>query len=126
MQISRLDHLVLTVADIESSAGFYTRVLGMEEQVFEGGRRAVKFGPSKINLHQAGHEFEPKALRPVPGSADICLIAVEPLGQIIAELASHGVEIEEGAVEQTRAMGPIISVYFHDPDQNLIEVSNYR
>jgi catechol 2,3-dioxygenase-like lactoylglutathione lyase family enzyme len=101
MQINRLDHLVLTVADIESSAGFYTRVLGMEEQVFEGGRRAVKFGYSKINLHQAGHEFEPKALRPTPGSADLCLIAAEPLAQVIAELASHGVEIEEGPNPRT-------------------------
>jgi catechol 2,3-dioxygenase-like lactoylglutathione lyase family enzyme len=126
MQIDRLDHLVLTVAGIESSAGFYARVLGMEEQVFEGGRRAVKFGHSKINLHPAGHEFEPKALRPTPGSADLCLIAVEPLDQVIAELAGHGVEIEEGPVEQTGAMGPMISVYFRDPDQNLIEVSSYR
>jgi catechol 2,3-dioxygenase-like lactoylglutathione lyase family enzyme len=126
MQISRLDHLVLTVADIERSAGFYTRVLGMQEQVFAGGRHALTFGQSKINLHQAGQEFEPKALRPTPGSADLCLISVEPLDQVIAELARHAVQIEEGPVERTGAMGPIISVYFRDPDQNLIEVSNYR
>jgi len=126
MRINRLDHLVLTVADIDSSVGFYTRVLGMDEQVFAGGRRALKFGRSKINLHQAGHEFEPKALRPTPGSADLCLIAVDPLDQVIAELTSHGVEIEQGPVERTGATGLIISVYFRDPDQNLIEVSNYR
>jgi hypothetical protein len=105
MQINRLDHLVLTVAGIESSAGFDTRILGMQKQVFEGGRRAVKFRAHQDNLHQAGREFEPKALRPTPRSADLCRISVEPLNRVIAELASHGVEIEEGPVEQAEAIG---------------------
>jgi catechol 2,3-dioxygenase-like lactoylglutathione lyase family enzyme len=125
VRIDRLDHLVLTVADIDLTVEFYTHVLGMDETIFGDGRRALAFGHSKINLHQAGHEFEPKALRAVPGSADLCLIAVEPLDQVMAELAAHGVHIEEGPVERTGAAGPIISVYFRDPDQNLIEVSNY-
>jgi catechol 2,3-dioxygenase-like lactoylglutathione lyase family enzyme len=126
VRIDRLDHLVLTVADIMSTVDFYSRVLGMEPVTFEDGRRAVAFGYSKINLHQAGHEFEPKAERAVPGSADLCLITNDPLDQVVAELAAHGVPIEEGPVERTGATGTILSVYFRDPDRNLIEVSNYR
>jgi catechol 2,3-dioxygenase-like lactoylglutathione lyase family enzyme len=125
MRIDRLDHLVLTVADIDATAAFYTRVLGMEAVTFGPGRTALAFGRSKINLHRAGHEFEPKARRPTPGSADLCLIAADPLERVIEELAAQGVPIEEGPVEQTGATGPIRSVYFRDPDQNLIEVSNY-
>jgi catechol 2,3-dioxygenase-like lactoylglutathione lyase family enzyme len=125
VRIDRLDHLVLTVADIDATVDFYTRVLGMEAVTFGAGRTALAFGRSKINLHRAGHEFEPKADRPTPGSADLCLIADGPLEQVIEDLAAHGVPIEEGPVERTGATGPIRSVYFRDPDQNLIEVSIY-
>jgi catechol 2,3-dioxygenase-like lactoylglutathione lyase family enzyme len=125
VRIDRLDHLVLTVADIDATVEFYTSVLGMQAVTFGAGRTALTFGLSKINLHQAGHEFEPKARRPTPGSADLCLIAADPLERVLTELAAHGVPIQEGPVERTGATGPILSVYFRDPDQNLIEVSNY-
>jgi len=125
VRVDRLDHLVLTVADIDATVEFYTRVLGMKAVTFGAGRTALAFGRSKVNLHQAGHEFEPKAHRPTPGSADLCLIAVGPLEQVIEELTAHRVPIEEGPVERTGATGPIRSVYFRDPDRNLIEVSTY-
>jgi catechol 2,3-dioxygenase-like lactoylglutathione lyase family enzyme len=125
VRIDRLDHLVLTVADIDATVDFYTRVLGMNAVTFGAGRTALAFGRSKINLHRAGHEFEPKARRPTPGSADLCLIADGSLDQVIGDLAAHGVPIEEGPVERTGATGRIRSVYFRDPDQNLIEVSTY-
>ncbi|MFI0420209.1 VOC family protein [Spongiactinospora sp. 9N601] len=126
MRIERLDHLVLTVADIDVTVDFYTRVLGMKAVTFGEGRTALTFGLAKINLHEAGHEFEPKADQPTPGSADLCLISTDPLDQVIDELAEHGVPIEEGPVERTGAIGQIQSVYFRDPDRNLIEVSTYR
>lgn len=125
MRIDRLDHLVLTVADIDATVDFYVRVLGMEEVVFRGGRRALAFGTSKINLHQAGREFEPKAAHPTPGSADLCLITEMPLEMVMTELRLRGVEIEEGPVERTGATGPITSVYVRDPDRNLIEIATY-
>ena len=125
VRIDRLDHLVLTVADIDATVEFYTRVLGMEAVTFGTGRIALAFGRSKINLHRAGHEFEPKAFRPTPGSADLCLIADGALDQVIKDLAAHDVPVEEGPVERTGATGPILSVYFRDPNQNLIEVSTY-
>jgi len=126
MRIDRLDHLVLTVADIDATTDFYTRVLGMKAVTFGAGRTALAFGQSKINLHQAGHEFEPKAHRPTPGSADLCLITTDSLDRVVEELVRHDVPIEEGPVERTGATGPILSVYFRDPDRNLIEVSTYR
>ncbi|MFI7102488.1 VOC family protein [Streptomyces sp. NPDC050161] len=126
MRIDRLDHLVLTVQDIDTTVAFYTEVLGMEVVTFRAGRRALTFGHSKINLHRAGKEFEPKAHRPTPGSADLCLIVDQTLDEVVAELAAHGVPIEEGPVERTGATGPIVSVYLRDPDHNLIELSNYR
>ena len=125
MNVSRLDHLVLTVASIDAAVDFYTRVLGMEAVTFGAGRRALKFGSSKINLHEAGKEFEPKALRPTPGSADICLIVDDDIAAVIAELTRMGVTIEEGPVDRTGATGPIVSCYLRDPDQNLIELGNY-
>jgi catechol 2,3-dioxygenase-like lactoylglutathione lyase family enzyme len=125
MRIDRLDHLVLTVTDLDATIDFYVRVLGMEAITFEG-RRALTFGNSKINLHPAGQEYEPKAASPTPGSADLCLITDTPLDLVIAELGRHGVPIEEGPVERTGATGAINSVYVRDPDQNLIEVSTYR
>ncbi len=126
MEIDRLDHLVLTVADIDRTVAFYRDVLGMEPVVFGGGRTALSFGRSKINLHQVGREFEPRATRPVAGSADICLVARDPLEVVTAELRAHGVAVEEGPVERTGATGPMVSVYVRDPDGNLVEISNYR
>jgi catechol 2,3-dioxygenase-like lactoylglutathione lyase family enzyme len=126
VRVNRLDHLVLTVASIEAAVGFYTRVLGMEVMTFGSGRTALAFGTSKINLHQAGKEFEPKALRPTPGSADLCLIVDDDIAGVLAELAAAGVPVEEGPVERTGALGPMISCYVRDPDHNLIELSNYR
>jgi len=125
IEIDRLDHLVLTVADIERTCAFYRDVLGMAVETFGAGRTALKFGAQKFNLHQHGREFEPKALRPTPGSADLCLIAATPLDSVVAHLRTKGVAIEEGPIARTGATGPILSVYFRDPDQNLIEVSNY-
>jgi catechol 2,3-dioxygenase-like lactoylglutathione lyase family enzyme len=120
MKIERIDHLVLTVRDIPSTCKFYTRVLGMEEIAFGGGRRALRFGGQKINLHQAGKEFEPKASKPTPGSADLCFIIDVPVEQVIGHLGSHGVEIVKGPVHQEGVGGPIESVYVRDPDGNLI------
>ena len=125
MRIDRLDHLVLTVASIEATVEFYTRVLGMDVVTFGPGRTALTFGTSKINLHQAGQEFEPKALRPTPGSADVCLIVDEDIAEVMAQLATAGVSVEAGPVERTGATGPIVSCYLRDPDHNLIELSNY-
>lgn len=124
MHIDHLDHLVLTVADVERTVAFYADVLGMEPVEFGDGRRALAFGPSKINLHRAGHEFEPRAERPTPGSADLCFITLDPLEQVQEGLARHGVAVEEGPVERTGARGRLRSVYLRDPDGNLIEISN--
>jgi catechol 2,3-dioxygenase-like lactoylglutathione lyase family enzyme len=123
--IDRLDHLVLTVADIDATVAFYERVLGMEPVTFGAGRTALSFGRQKINLHERGAEFEPKAAHPTPGSADLCLITNATVDDLLAHLAKVGVEIEEGPVARTGAVGPITSVYFRDPDRNLIEVSTY-
>lgn len=123
--IDRVDHIVLTVFDIDRTLDFYSRVLGMEAVTFAGGRRGLAFGRQKLNLHQAGREFEPKALRPAPGAIDICFIAQTPLEQVIEELKSAGVTVIEGPVDKTGALGPMKSVYFRDPDGNLVEVSNY-
>ena len=123
IRIDHLDHLVLTVASIEQSCDFYARVLGMGVETFAEGRKALIFGNQKINLHQAGHEFGPKAKRPTPGSADLCFISKTPLDDIISHLSAEGVAIEEGPVRRTGATGPILSVYFRHPDSNLIGVS---
>jgi catechol 2,3-dioxygenase-like lactoylglutathione lyase family enzyme len=125
MRVDHLDHLVLTVKDIEASVSFYTRVLGMREATFGGGRKALVFGSSKINLHQVGHEFEPKAALPTPGSADLCLIVDDDLDSVQAQLAAARVPVEVGPVQQTGAVGEMMSVYIRDPDQNLVELSNY-
>jgi len=121
-----LDHLVLTVHDIEASCAFYARVLGMEVVTFGAGRKALAFGSQKINLHQQGNEFEPKAEQPTPGSADLCFITDVPLVEFIEHLHTFSVPILEGPVSRTGAVGPIESVYFRDPDANLIEVSVYE
>ena len=125
MKIQRIDHLVLTVRDIDASCAFYTMVLGMQEVSFGTGRKAVAFGDQKINFHQAGKEFEPKALRPTPGSGDLCFTTNRSMQEIIAHLQNCGVEIIEGPVNRTGATGSMLSVYIRDPDQNLIEIATY-
>ena len=126
MKIDKLDHFVLTVNNIEATCKFYTKVLGMEVVTFGNGRIALKFGNQKLNLHEVGKEFEPKALKPTPGSADLCFISSEVLCDVIKHLHACQVDIIEGPVRRTGAMGTIISVYIRDPDQNLIEVANYE
>jgi catechol 2,3-dioxygenase-like lactoylglutathione lyase family enzyme len=126
-EVFRFDHFVLTVADIPRSVAFYTKMLGMREVTFtvDGETRAaLKFGQHKINLHQAGHEFEPKANLPTPGSADLCFITDTPIDTVVAWLKWDGVPILEGPVRRTGATGPLDSVYFRDPDGNLIELAN--
>jgi len=124
MEMSKLDHLVLTVKDIEKTTSFYVSVMGMKKEVFGQGRVALKYGNQKINLHEFGNEFEPKAKKPTPGSADLCFITKTPLNEAMTQVTSCGVEIIEGPVERTGAKGPIRSFYFRDPDHNLIEVAN--
>lgn len=123
--IDRIDHFVLTVADIDATCAFYGAALGIETAVFGQGRKALVLGRQKINLHQAGAEFEPKAQRPTPGSADFCLITEQSLDDVVARLTAAGIAIEEGPVKRTGATGPITSVYFRDPDGNLVEVACY-
>lgn len=125
MQIERLDHLVLTVADIEATCAFYERVMGMQVITFGAERKALQFGQQKINLHQLGKEFEPKAEHPTSGSADLCFISATPLAKVIAHLKVCNVIILEELVRRTGALGTIESIYFRDPDGNLIEVSQY-
>ncbi len=124
MKITQLDHLVLTVKDINQALYFYKEILGMEVLSFGEGRKALRFGIQKINLHQAGKEFEPKAYQPTSGSADLCFLVDTPIQQIIEELAIHQITIEEGPVKRTGAMTEIVSVYIRDPDHNLIELAN--
>jgi len=124
MKIDSLDHLVLTVRDIDTTVSFYTTVLGMDAITFGDGRKALSFGAQKINLHQHGREFEPKAQQPTPGTADLCLLTSIPLTEVLSHLAACDVAVIDGPVQRTGATGPILSVYFRDPDMNLIEVSN--
>lgn len=124
MKIDSLDHLVLTVKDIDVTASFYSKVLGMDIITFGGTRKALSFGTQKINLHQHRKEFEPKAQLPTPGSADLCFITSVQLPEVISHLNSCNVAVIEGPVQRTGATGPILSIYFRDPDMNLIEVSN--
>lgn len=125
MQIDRLDHLVLTVRDLQIAIDFYTRVLGMEEVTFGHDRKALRFGKQRINLHQQGNEIPPFAEHPTRGSSDLCFITVTPLDEVVSHLRACDVEIIEGPEAKVGALGLIKSVYFRDPDGNLIEVSNY-
>jgi len=125
MRVDRLDHLVLTVADIDVTIDFYTRILGMRAVTFGEGRKGLRFGRSKINLHLAGHEYEPRAAHATPGSADLCLISPDEPDQVIAELREAGVAIVEGPVAKTGALGEMTSVYIRDPDDNLVEIAHY-
>jgi len=125
--IASLDHLVLTVADIDATCAFYVDVLGMQAHRFtpaDGSiRTALSFGTQKINLHQKGAEFDPKSAHPTPGSADLCFLTESPLDAWQTHLLTAGVEIEDGPIARTGAAGPITSLYIRDPDGNLIEIS---
>ncbi len=123
--LERLDHLVLTVRDIEATCRFYERVLGMRRESFGAGRIALHFGRQKINMHPYPSPVEIVAEDPRPGSADLCFVTETPIAQVAAHLKACGVEIESGPVERTGAQGTLRSVYCRDPDGNLIEVSNY-
>lgn len=122
--VDSLDHLVLTVADPEASVRFYCRVLGMRRMVFGNGRLALGFGSQKINLHKKGAEIAPFAAKPTPGSADLCFLTRSPLKRVEEALEACGGKLELGPVRRTGAQGPLLSIYFRDPDGNLIEVSN--
>lgn len=124
MKIDSLDHLVLTVRDLEATVEFYTRALGMEVVTFGEGRTALRFGSQKINLHAVGREFSPRAEVATPGSGDLCFLTREPMEQVVAHLTACGVEIEEGPGRRTGAVHALESVYLRDPDRNLIEISN--
>ena len=123
--IERIDHFVLTVASIEATCAFYKKVLGIKIEIFGEGRKALKFENQKINLHEVGKEFEPKAKTPTAGSGDFCLVTDQDIKTVVTHLKECDVEIEDGPVSRTGANGPITSIYFRDPDFNLIEVSQY-
>jgi catechol 2,3-dioxygenase-like lactoylglutathione lyase family enzyme len=122
--LDQLDHLILTVANIDAAIDFYTEVLGMDPVSLDG-RKALTFGTQTIKLHQRGHEFRPHAAHPTPGSADLCFITSTPLDEVIRYVTELRVLIEAGPVERNGAMGKIRSIYIRDPDRNLIEVANY-
>ncbi len=124
MNIINIDHIVLTVKNIELTLRFYESILGMESETFAKGRVALKFGDQKINLHQLGKEFIPKADSPTPGSEDLCFITDTKLSDAMKDVQQKGISILEGPVERTGATGKILSFYFRDPDNNLIEVAN--
>ena len=111
--------------DLEATIEFYTEVMGMSVRAFERGRLALRFGSQKINLHEAGREFQPHARRPLPGSADLCFVTEATAEEWLEHLAASGVEVVEGPVPRLGALGPMTSVYFRDPDGNLIEVASY-
>lgn len=125
MIIDRIDHLVLTVSDISTTIRSYEEVLGFSAVTFKQNRKALIFGAQKINLHQQEMEFEPKASRPTPGSADLCFITSTPINDVVSEILQAGIPIVEGPVERTGATGEIMSIYIRDPDGNLIEISQY-
>jgi catechol 2,3-dioxygenase-like lactoylglutathione lyase family enzyme len=122
--IDSIDHLVLTVTNIDITVDFYTEVLGMELSTVDG-RKVLLFGEQMIKLHQRGHEANPKAAHPTPGAGDICLITATPLDEVVRNLNEQKVRIEEGPVDRNGAMGRMRSIYLRDPDKNLVEISNY-
>ncbi len=124
--IAGIDHFVLTVASLEASCAFYQRVLGLERMDAAGRPTALTFGNQKINVHEAGRTFEPKAKSPTPGAGDFCLVTQRPLDEVRARVEANGVTVELGPVERVGARGPMMSIYFRDPDGNLVEVSEYR
>ncbi len=124
--VGGVDHIVLTVSDIENTCRFYHEILGLEVITFQEGRKALKFGNQKINLHQAGGEYQPVAAKPFPGTTDICFVSKAPFEAVMAWLKSKKAVIIEGPVERTGAMGTMTSVYLRDPDGNLIELGCYH
>lgn len=126
--LQRLDHLVLTVADVEATCRFYSEVLGCEVIQFGKGRHALKIGDSsqKINLHSAANPLQPAAQTPQPGSSDLCFMTETPLAEVIEHLHHLEISVIEGPVIRTGALGPILSVYVRDPDGNLVEIANHR
>ncbi len=124
MKVDRIDHVVLTVADLERTIAFYERALGMRALTFGDGRRALAFGDQKLNLHQAGHEFEPHARAPAPGAIDLCFTTDVPVEEVAARVRVLGIAVEAGPVAKAGARAPLRSIYFRDPDGNLIEVAN--
>jgi catechol 2,3-dioxygenase-like lactoylglutathione lyase family enzyme len=124
MSVTGLDHLVLTVVDIDASVAFYRAVLGMREVTFGAGRRALAFGDQKINLHPRSAPITPHARRPTAGSADLCFRTDVPIARVVEHLAAQGVPVEDGPLERTGATSPLLSVYVRDPDGNLVEISN--
>ncbi len=124
MEIETIDHFVLTVSSIEDTCAFYTKALNMSVIRFGEGRVALGFGQHKINLHEAGLEFDPKATHPTPGSGDFCLVTQTPITDVVDHLTAAGVAIEEGPVSRTGAVGALQSVYIRDPDGNLVEIAN--
>lgn len=125
MKITALDHLVLTVADIDKSIDFYVNVLGMSEITFDDNRKALQFGKQKINLHQKDKEILPNATHATCGSSDLCLLTDTPLDEVMSHLNAHHIDIIDGIVPRTGAVGAIWSIYIYDPDGNLIEISRY-
>ena len=124
MKAERIDHVVLTVADVARTIEFYERVLGMRHEPFGEGRHALVFGEQKLNVHQAGREFSPHARTPAPGAVDICFITRVPLDDVIAHLRTVGVAVEQGPVAKIGARAALRSIYLRDPDGNLIEIAN--
>jgi len=124
--IDHIDHIVLTTRDKEGCIRFYTEILGMKLEKFSENRLALKFGEQKINLHEWGREFEPRAHVAAPGTLDLCFIAAVPLQRVIQRLNENNIRILEGPVAKTGAMGPMQSVYVRDPDLNLVEISVYN
>lgn len=124
--IDRLDHLVLTVQDLDKTCRFYERILGMERRRFGDGRTALHFGRQKLNLHEAARPIDPNVRHATPGSADLCFITETPMEEVTATLAAEGIEIITGPGERSGAQGKLLSVYVYDPDENLIEIANAR
>lgn len=122
--LAAIDHLVLTVSDLQKTLDFYCGILGCEEVSFGNNRKAILLGEQKINLHVAGKEIQPNARCAVPGSADLCFLSTVPVQALIRHLAAHGVPLEEGPVKRTGARWPLLSIYVRDPDGNLIEIAN--
>lgn len=126
MTVQGIDHLVLTVADVERTVAFYTEAVGGTAETFAGGRRAVSFGDAKLNLHPADDVYSPHARRPEPGTADFCLVVDEPIASVRERLREAGVEVVHGPVEKVGACGRMESVYVTDPDGNLVELARYE
>jgi catechol 2,3-dioxygenase-like lactoylglutathione lyase family enzyme len=123
--IARVDHFVLTVQSLDATCDFYAKCLDFRRVDSPGRPTALLFGQQKFNVHQADQTFDPNARTPTPGSADFCLVAAVPLSDVVDRLAQHKVAVELGPVEREGALGPMQSIYFRDPDGNLVEVSQY-